>query len=363
VKTKNKKSLISLAGLFLALPFAVWLWTGNDNVVDKQTALESQQVPEEVNQKPKLELEKTVSPTYIETLVKQETITEQDAALFYENLPGSLKGAPKPAALNTDTDGNLIIDKRVQRLFEFFLMAMGEEPIENIISRIKHAMRNQMNESSYLQAENILEGYLQHRNNVGVIKNQFAEIIADSGTNMNVIREVKFAIREARSSFLSGEVISAFYSQEDLYDDYMMNKVDILNDASLSTEQKQLQLSLLDENSSSIIVQSQKQATHISTVRNTVNELREYGATDDEVHFYREQELGYEVAERMKALDEQRKQWQSRVDQYRAELATITLSGSYTPDTVASLREQYFQGGELLRIQALDKNKVSASLK
>jgi len=358
----NKKSLIPLAVLFLALPLAVWVWTENTNTAVKQAKLETKKVPEDISQKPKVALEKTVSPTYIASLVKQESITDQDAALFYENLPGSLKDAPKPAALNTDNAGQLIIDKRVQRLFEFFLMAMGEEPIENIVSRIKHEMQNQLNESSYLQAENILEGYLQHRNNVGVIKNQFAESIADSGTDIRVIREVKLAIREARSSFLSDDVISAFYTQEDLYDDYMMTKVGILNDASLSTEQKQLQLSLLDENSSSIIVQSQKQATHISTVRNTVNELREYGATDDEVHFYREQELGYEVAERMQALDEKRKQWQSRVGQYRAELASITMSGSYTRDEIASLREQYFEGGELLRIQALDKNSINFAL-
>ena len=306
-----------------------------------------------------IQAEKTVSPEFISNLMAKEKPQDESAEKFYKTLPGSLSDAPKPAALESDAEGNLIINQRVQRLFEFYLMAMGEEPIENIIARIKYDLQTQLSDQAYLEANTLLEGYLQYRNNIGIIKNQYAEHAAISGNDMQLIKEIKLAIRDSRSSFLPDEAITSFYSQEDDYDDYMIRKIQILSDQTLSAEDKRTALILLDEDSPTELVNSQKKAKQLSGVSNSVKELRELGASDEVVYIYREQELGTEAADRLSTLDAERQAWQSRVGTYRIELGNIESMDAYSEtdkqSMIDALRHQHFDGQEILRVRTLDK--------
>mgnify|MGYP000069983635 CR=1 FL=1 len=309
--------------------------------------------------------EKTVPPEIISDLMSQERPDNETGELFYQTLPGSLSDAPKPASLETDLQGNLIINKRVQHLFEFYLMAMGEEPFENIIARIKHDLSSQLNADAYLIANNLLEGYLQYRNNIGIIKNQYAEQATISGTSMALIKEIKLAIRDSRSAFLPDEAISSFYSKEDDYDDYMISKAQILNNKALSVEQKRVELILLDENTPIELIQAQNGMNQLSKVRNSVSDLRKLGANDEDIYLYREQELGTDVADRLASLDTERQVWQARVNTYRVELANIESMDAYSKDEkhrmIEALRNEHFDEQEILRVRTLDKMRTQNS--
>jgi len=313
-----------------------------------------------------VQVEKTVSPEFISNLMAKEKPQDESAEIFYQTLPGSLSDAPKPAALESDAEGNLIINQRVQRLFEFYLMAMGEEPIESIIARIKYDLHTQLGDQAYLLANNLLEGYLQYRNNIGIIKNQYAEHVAISGNDMQLIKEIKLAIRDSRSDFLPDEAISSFYSQEDDYDDYMISKIQILSDQTLSAEEKRTALILLDENSPTELVHSQKKAKQLSGVSNSVKELRKLGASNEVVYIYREQELGTEAADRLTTLDTERNAWQSRIDTYRIELNNIESMNAYSETEkqgmIDALRHQHFDTREILRVRTLDKMRGMPSI-
>ncbi|GLQ30379.1 lipase secretion chaperone [Litoribrevibacter albus] len=313
------------------------------------------------NEEPKLKRvikEQTVDPAFISALVDGSQQSEKPDVAFYENLPGSLIGAPKPAALEEDQDGNLVVDQRVKRVIEFYLMAMGEEPIENIIARIEYEFKSQLGDTAYHQGMALLENYLQYRNNIGVIKNQYADRVAVSGsTDMSLIKEIKQAVRDSRSDYFSEEVIAAFYSKEDQYDDYMISKVEILQDSSLSEEMKSQQLEMLNQNTSFEVVQSYSEANQLSEVRTKIKAMRAEGLSEDDVNLYREQQLGQEVAERLKALDEERKVWQTRLDDYRLELKHLQ-AGSYSDveksRLIEELRAQHFDEREILRVRVLD---------
>ena len=214
---------------------------------------------------------------------------------------------------------------------------------------------------AYGQGVSFLENYLQYRNNIGDIKNQFADRVSEGGPDISVIRDIKQAIRDSRSEFFSGDVIESLYSGEDEYDDYMMSKAEILNDRSLSLEEKNAELALLNQNTSDELIQSQNQANQLSQVRHSVNDLREQGASDDEINLYREQQLGSDVAERLRALDEKRNAWKTRVDDYRLALADIESMDSYSSEQkmhmVEALRSEHFDEREVLRIRVLDRMK------
>lgn len=307
----------------------------------------------------------TESVETIATLVRGSELSEEVPDIFFQSLPGSLINTPKAAALGIDDNGDLIIDQRVRRLFEFYLMAMGEESLQHIVLRIQHDLNEQLDEPAYSQANELLAAYLQYRNHIGVINNQYAEQVGVSGASLSQLRDIKLAVRESRSEFLSNDVSMAFFSAEDEYDDYMMGRAIILTDKNLTADEKSQQLELHDLQSSRELVRSQQGSSQLSDVRAEVNRLRDDGATDNDVYAYREQLLGAEVAGRLAVLDGERQQWQTRVDDYRAELVTVESAQEYPvaerERMIEVLRAQHFDAQEILRIRVLDKHRGAVS--
>ena len=94
----------------------------------------------------------SVSPASISALVHAE---EGDNALptdFYEVLPASLSNAGSPAPLVRDANGSVSADSRLRRLFDFYLNAIGEEPLEHIVARIRHALGQQLSGAALEEA-------------------------------------------------------------------------------------------------------------------------------------------------------------------------------------------------------------------
>lgn len=345
----------------LIVASGVSLWTYKLATHSKSSLPASQvnSVQADVSVEAPIQFEKTVSREKISALVAKQPALGEVAKEFYATLPASLSEVPGPAHLRVDEDGNLIIEKRVQSLFEYYLTATGEEPLENIVARIKHDLESQLNPLAAAQAVALLEGYLQYRNNIGAIKNDYAAQLAGRTVDLALIKEMKQAVRESRSEFLPQEATDSFYSGEDDYDDYMMKRVQIVSNSSLSQEDKRAELALLDMSSPSQMVESRAQVRQISNVRSSVEILRKAGASSEEIYSLREQEFGAEAAQRLDVLDSKRQLWDTRVADYRSQLDALDLDTDYPPaereQLVDTLRSQYFDPQEVLRVRALDQ--------
>ena len=300
-----------------------------------------------------------IEPQRITALVEQNIESTGGDELFFKTLPASLRDTPMPTALGIDEDEELIADHRVRNLIEYYLTAIGEEPLESIVARIKYDLSQQLSGLALAQANEILEGYLQYRNNMAVIKNQFVNQYGNQSYSLDIIKEMKVALRASRFNFLSEDVVEAFFQQEDEYDDYMMAKVQLMSDSSLSQIEKDDLQSQLDQVSPQWITDANRKANHISNVRVQESTLRELGAGEEEVYALREQAYGAEAADNLKALDEQRKQWKQLVALYHVDLNSMIASAGGSDyidrELLHGLRVQYFEGPELTRIQAIDK--------
>ena len=71
-------------------------------------------------------------------------------------LPPSLAGLDHGIKLGTDTNGNLIINDEIKELFEFYMSAMGEESLKQIITRIQSDMSSQLRSSALNQGLSLL---------------------------------------------------------------------------------------------------------------------------------------------------------------------------------------------------------------
>ena len=299
--------------------------------------------------------------------LKPELITElvlspPDSIAYAEYaivLPTSLRNTPMPEHLDINDDGSLIINKKILHLFEFYLSAMGEESIEVIITRIKSSLREQLTAQVLDEALHILEGYLQYRNEITALKQAYNQAIGANDYSLEHVINARDELIEARWRFLSKDVIAAFFAQEDDYENYMLGIASITKDNSLSKEQKDNAISLLNTQAPSWLIEQQKSANQLNEYRQHHSELISQGASEDEIRALREQEFSIDASDRLSTLDAQRLLWQQRLSEYRVELATIL---AIEPDRQAQqamvdeLRSRHFNAQETRRVNALDSS-------
>jgi lipase chaperone LimK len=349
----NIKTSISLSLVCAGLIFASMLMSNNTPTTLDLTSAKATEKSETIT------TEKTLSKESITALFSTPELNAEQAAIFYASMPQSLSDSPLPSALDTNEHGELIINMKVKRLFEFYLSAMGEETLAECILRIRHALAQQLPEAELAKGLEILEGFLQYQNHIGEIKNNFSARYDDQIYDLERIKEMKQTVRESRSLFLSQETSLAFYQQEDEYDDYMIKKVAIRANRELTAEQKQIEYERLNQESPAWISQQEQQASLINTVKTQEKSLRESGADESAIHELRVANYGEQAAQNLAALDQKRAQWAARVSQYRLESESILLNANYTQveknQLLQDIRQQHFSGSELIRISALDK--------
>jgi len=314
----------------------------------KQSAILIDQSVTNTPLKPELITELVLSPP--------NSIAHAEYALV---LPTSLRNTPMPEHLEINDDGSLLINKKILHLFEFYLSAMGEESIELIITRIKSSLSEQLTAQALDEALHILEGYLQYRNEITALKQEYNQAIGANDYSLEHVINARDELIEARWRFLSKDVIAAFFAQEDEYENYMLGIASITKDNSLSKEQKDNALSLLNTQAPSWLIEQQKSANQLNEYRQQHSELVSQGATENELRTFREQEFSIDVSDRLSKLDAQRLLWQQRLSEYRVELATIL---AIEPDRQAQqvmvdeLRSLHFNAQETKRVNALDSS-------
>jgi len=298
--------------------------------------------------KPELITELVLSPAYL--------VAHTELTIV---LPTSLRNTPMPEHLEINDDGSLIINKKILHLFEFYLSAIGEESLELIISRIKSNLREQLTSQALDEALHILAGYLQYRNEITALKQEYNQAVGAHEYAFEHVINARSELIEARWRFLSKDVIAAFFAQEDQYENYMLGIATISKDNSLSKVQKDDAIELLNAQAPSWLIEQQNTANQLNKYRQRYSELVSRGASDSEVRILREQEFSTDVSDRLSTLDTQRSDWQQRLNDYRVELVTIL---AIEPDhqaqqaMVDELRSRHFTAQETRRVIALDNN-------
>lgn len=295
----------------------------------------------------------------IDAVVRDESIEKTLPAAFYQSLPASLAGAGRPAPPALLASGELVVDMRLRRLFEHYLTALGEEPLEHIVARIRNDLRQQLPTAAYEEAIGLLEGYLQYRNEVGNIRSRYSAQATDgSHIDLNHILDMKRAIAEARSDFMPAEAVAAFFAEDDAYDQFMVSRAAILNDKTLADAEKSAQLASLTAATDPGVLAARRQSQRVANLQLQERKLRAEGAGPDAIFALREQSVGSAAATRLAELDQQRQAWNERVATYRRELKTLEADTQYPEDErrrlIAVLRSQHFSSNEALRIRALD---------
>ncbi len=272
----------------------------------------------------------------------------------------SLAGTDVDGALKYDTSGHLNVDQDVKQVFEYFLSARGEVPLEKIISGFEQYSYEILPETAAAEVVELFYSYL-------MMKAELAELMevesflgrsAQSNEKLDELNNF-FEIRnQIRSKHLGQAVTSAFYEDEEDYDNYQIEKAKISLDDTLGEGEKSVRLALVESTVlSPELAASIKEERDFNELISKVEILRAEDASPSEIFSVRQKVLGSEYAARMQVVDRERSEWKLRVRDYlvrRGAVLGATMSSVDKDTAINDLRSHMFSERERLRLKAYE---------
>ncbi len=294
------------------------------------------------------------------------TTTRSNAALKaptqsegMQALPPSFAGTQVDGVFRVDAAGQLIISEDIRRIFDYFLAAVGEEPLRNSVDRLQGYIASQLQEPARQQALGLLEQYLAYKRELVLLERDLPQI-----ADLQAMRQRESAVRALRARIFDGETQQAFFAREQAYNQFTLERLAILHDARLDDAAKaaavdQLRNSLPPEMHDSVLPQLQ------NDLRQQTAKLQAEGANAAQIRQLRQQLVGAEATQRLEALDQKRQTWNQRVSRYLTEKAGIEanqgLDASDKADAIAQLAEAGFSEQERLRLEAAEQLATARS--
>lgn len=275
-------------------------------------------------------------------------------------LPASFAGTQVDGVFRLDSNGNLVISEDIRRIFDYFLAAVGEEPMRSSVERLQAYIASQLPASARDQALLLLENYLDYKRQLVLLERDLPQM-----ADLQALRQREAAVQALRARIFDSQTHQAFFfAREEAYNQFSLQRLAIVHDSSLDDAGKaaavdQLRNSLPVEMQDSVLPQLQNQ------LRQQTIQLQAAGASAGQIRQLRQQLVGAEATERLEALDQQRLGWSQRIEQYRQAKAALQanqgLSASDRSAAIAQLAADHFDERERLRLDAAEQLAASRS--
>jgi len=284
-----------------------------------------------------------------------EQIYRQSNTLFpgYA-LPASLADIKHGVVLQVDEDGNLIVNSHTHDLFEFYLSAMGEEPLQQILIRIRHDIEQQLTSVAKDQAFLLLKNFVDYKIELSSLS---TDLKSQASPGLELLKLQKAQISSLRAHYFSPNTYQAFFQQEEDYDDFMLSQLEINQNPHLDAIQKSQQIDALLDQLPEEIKRVRRTASRHGELFQTANNMRSNGASNEDIYQLRARSLGDEAATALAELDVKRSLWQQRLSLYAQQRDAILDSGLSDNDSlqaIDALINLNFSHPEIVRVKALD---------
>ena len=274
-------------------------------------------------------------------------------------LPASFAGTQVDGVFRVDASGQLIISEDIRRIFDYFLAAVGEEPLRNSVERLQGYIAKQLQAPARQQALDLLEQYLAYKRELVLLERDLPQF-----ADLQAMRQRESAVQALRARIFSAETQQAFFAREQAYNQFTLERLAILHDTRLDDAAKaaavdQLRNNLPPEMHDSVLPQLQ------NDLRQQTAKLQAEGANAAQIRQLRQQLVGAEATLRLEALDQKRQTWNQRVSRYLTEKAGIEanqgLGASDKAEAIAQLAEAGFSEQERLRLEAAEQLATARS--
>lgn len=268
-----------------------------------------------------------------------------------EALPASLRDTEVDGQLEVDAQGNLVITDQLRHLFDYFLATVGEVSQEQAEAQIRSYLQQNLGQPAQTQALALLDDYLTYL--LAVVE---LEAAYPRAADLDALLAREDAVQRLRASIFSAEAHAAFFAKEELYHRFTLQRMQVMQDASLDADERGERIEALREGLPEELQALLLPQLH-AELRQQSQALLAEGGSPDELRQLRMQLVGPRATERLEALDDQRAQWQQRLDSFASEREQIMQHPGLAPSDQAAMLDELlarnFAEHEQLRVRAL----------
>lgn len=271
-------------------------------------------------------------------------------------MPSHLADAMPEIRFELSDKGDLIPTHATRTLFDFFLSGLEDEPLPQVLARLEQTLAAHLREPALSQARALLDRYLNYRIQLDTLARETQPVRTSSGFDLVALQQRQEILEGLRQGNFSSAEAQAFFGLEEAQDRYMLGYLRISQDSSLTDRERARALASLDHQLPQPIREVRQRVTRHGELYQQVVQMRAAGATDADVYQTRAQALGDDAAARLAELDQQRANWQQRLEGFIQERDRIRQSGLSANDQQAAIDEvlaSRFSGPEMTRVRAL----------
>jgi lipase chaperone LimK len=266
----------------------------------------------------------------------------------------SLAGTTVPADLVMDGEGQLIVNSSTRAILEYFLSLSGELPDEKIRQLIQQWAKDNASSRAASDLLALLDRYNDYRQRYasGDFAASAESDIADKLNQRRQWREQIF-----------GADAAALFADEDRYDNFSLQRQDILT-SDMSDAEKERAMETLHASLPAHLADQYRQQQALQHLQDTEQSIEKTGGDSADRFAYHQQAFGDEAALRLQSLSQKRQEWQQRYQDYATQRDRILLSGLVGDDKqqqLEQLRARLFAETEQQRVAALDRLDEPAS--
>lgn len=272
----------------------------------------------------------------------QNPNTPQSASAVLDNteaLASSLEGTQIDCALSATAAGDLVLDSNIRNCFEYFITQMGEKTLSVIDLQVRKHLATILPARAAQQAIDLWQRYLKYREAEGTLQ------VASKNSDPDHFQRVFDALNQLRQQYFKPLEIDALFGDEMTYNQYTIDRINIMENKALNANQKAEQLK---QRFAQLPVDLQKNIQDISKLqdlRDLTKQLKANNGTQAQLRQMREQLVGAAAADRLEQLDQSRASWQNRIDTYLNQRDTILNSKQADQDkqnAINALRQRQF---------------------
>ena len=255
--------------------------------------------------------------------------------------------------LKIDSSQHLVVNSQTRDCFEYFITQYGENDLEQIKNHFGKFIQGQYLEPAHSQIMDLWTRYLKYREQLAQIQTPSAK-----QQDKNYFQKIFNSIQDIRKRFFSTSEIEGLFSGEDIYQNYTLDRMQILEDSSLSEIEKARKLKERFEELPEDWQQNLQELSKLDDLHTLTKQIKARKGSAEELRQMRTALVGAEATQRLETLDTERNAWQQRVTSYldgRDEIIKSNMSDSAKNQAIQELRQQQFNSSqEQLRLRTFE---------
>ncbi len=330
--------------LLLSSGIVLWLLMPSKSIVDNNVS------PQSASEK---------SAAILNTQADVSSMVTSDShlsSLVISN--SSLKGTDIDGMYPVDEEGNLVFSKSIKYRFEYFLSTMGEFPLAQVLQMVRDDIQLNLQDPAKQQALTLFDDYVAYKYALAELEGSFEAAADYERQDIQRLRFQLQQLRDKRREYLPSEAVDAFFGFDELYDDFMLSSLEIKHSSQLSDGEKESQLESLQQSLPAEVKNMREETSRVSDVFKVTQNMKNSGASQQDVFDYNSQEFGQEAAQRLQALDDKRQVWQQKVDSFLVNKKNILSDDSLTEveksENITQLKNSQFSQQEKIRLPAFE---------